>query len=645
MGLEFNMLLAKDLYLSFGTRALFDHISLSVQEGQKVGLVGRNGAGKSTLLKVIAGKQSLESGVIEVEKGKKIAYMPQEVVLLSDKSILDEAFAVFESIQNAQKELAELERFFDDPTTDKSDEEKIERYAHLQEELSQVDAGALMVETKRVLQGLGLGPDRWDKPVSQLSVGWKMRLVLAKLLLTRADFYLFDEPTNHLDIVAKDWFVEFLKEADFGFLLVSHDRFFLDNVCEYIYALERGNGKMYRGNYSQYLDQKERDKELLEKAYLEQQRDIKQKMAFVERFKASASRSTQAQSVLKQVEKIERIELERKPPTVKLRFSAVQRPGKVVLTAENLSKKFGETTIFKDVSFEVNRDDKVALVAANGVGKTTLLNVIMGKYPVETGAVTFGHNVVTAFFEQDQERSLNHQKTILEEVEDSCKTSEARQQARGLLGAFLFPGDDVKKKISVLSGGEKNRVAMVKVLLANANVLMLDEPTNHLDLESKEILLNALQQYTGTIIFVSHDRTFLDALSTRIIELTPNGVRSYQGNYEAFLYQKSVQENAATASAAPAKTPQKQQPQQPVAEKQQEAAKPHVAGREAYELRKKLSSLESKIKRYEEEIAQLSVALPTIDFGTPAYLDTQARLKKLQETLKATFAEWESLQK
>jgi len=637
------MLLAKDLCLSFGTRALFDHISLSVQDGQKVGLVGRNGAGKSTLLKVIAGNQRMESGVIEIERGKKIAYMPQEVVLLSNKSILDEAFAVFDSIQKAQVELAELERYFDDPTTDKSDEEKIERYAHLQEELSQVDAGALLVETKRVLQGLGLGPDRWDKPVEQLSVGWKMRLVLAKLLLTKADLYLFDEPTNHLDIVAKDWFVEFLKNASFGFLLVSHDRFFLDHVCEYIFALERGNGKMYYGNYSQYLEQRQRDKELLEKAYVEQQRDIKQKMAFVERFKASASRSTQAQSVLKQVEKIERIEIDRKPPTLKLRFSSVQRPGKVVLNVENVSKTFAGQTIFKDATFEINRDDKVALVAANGVGKTTLLSIIMGQYPIETGTVTFGHNVTTAFFEQDQERSLNQNKTILEEVEDTCKTSEARQQARALLGAFLFPGDDVKKKISVLSGGEKNRVAMVKVFLANANVLMLDEPTNHLDLESKEILLKALQQYPGTILFVSHDRTFLDDLASRILELTPTGVRSYVGNYESYLYQKGLQESAAAGSTAPGKAPQKPDAAQAI-QKQAEAAKPHVAGREAYEMRKKLSSLEGKIKRYEEELVKLNASFESLEFGMPAYLETQARIKKLQETLKTAIAEWESLQ-
>jgi len=647
------MLLAKDLCLSFGTRALFDHISLSVQPGQKIGLVGRNGAGKSTLIKVISGTQGLDSGIIELEKGKKLAYMPQEVVLLSEKSILEEAFSVFDSVQKAQAELAELEEYFHDPATDKSDEHKLERYAELQEELACVDAGMMLVDTKKVLQGLGLGPDRWDKPVNQLSVGWKMRLVLAKLLLTKADLYLFDEPTNHLDIVAKDWFVEFLKSATFSFLLVSHDRFFLDHVCDFIFALDRGKGKMYRGNYSQYLAQKERDKELVEKAYVEQQKEIKQKTMIIAKFRASASRAAQAQSMMKQLDKIERVEIEPKTPTLRLKFSSVQRPGKIVLNAENLSKTFGDHTIFKNATFEVNRDDKVALVAANGVGKTTLLNVLMGKYPVETGSFEFGHNVTTAFFEQDQERSLDHDKTILEEVEASCKTSEASQQARALLGAFMFPGDDVKKKISVLSGGEKNRVAMVKVFLANANVLILDEPTNHLDLESKEILLKALQSYPGTIIFVSHDRAFLDDLSTRILELTPNGVRGYIGNYESYLYQKNLIENPDRVGTAVSATPGlgsiANQPAHVIAQKEKAAIKPvshtpKLTGREAYEMKKKISSLEGKIKRYEQELATLNSGFEALDFGSTAYLETQARIKKLQQQLQEASTEWELLQ-
>lgn len=643
------MLIAKDLCLTFGTQKIFDHVNFTISSKQKVGLVGRNGAGKSTMLKAISGKQSLDGGEVSIERGKKIAYMPQDMVLLSTKTVIDEAFSTFADIFALKKELDQLEEFFNSPAAADADPEQVERYSHLISECSNIDIPALELRTRQILQGLGFKPERLEMTVDQLSVGWKMRLVLAKLLLQDADLYLFDEPTNHLDIVAKDWFLTFLQESKFGFLLVSHDRYFLDHACSHILELDRGIGTMYYGNYTKYLDQKEQATALKERAAAQQQKEIKRKMDTINRFKASASKATQMQSMMKQLEKIEIIEVDTKPGAVKFSFAPVVRSGDIVLKVENVSKSFDSTILFKNVNFEINRGEKVALVAANGVGKTTLLTCVMGKLPYQTGTISFGYNVTPVLFEQDQEKSLDGSKTILEEVERSCTTSAARERARSMLGAFLFPGDDVEKRIRVLSGGEKNRVAMVKVLLTTGNFLMLDEPTNHLDLESKDVLLQALQQHQGTILFVSHDRSFLDSLATRIIELSPTGVRSYKGNYESYLYCKQHELKEQLAFVAPSlqanksdaekKAPQK--PVQPVVQPQQEQK---LGGKEAYERQKKVASLERKVEKLEAERIDIQQKLGHVEWGSDEYHKIESRLKEISKQLEAAYEEWNKVQ-
>lgn len=625
------MIKLQDLNLAFGQRHLFDQFSLMINADQKIGLVGRNGSGKSTLFKIIAGVQGYDSGSVELEKGRTIAYLSQEVTLLSEKTVLDETFSVFAHLTELERERDELDAYFHDPATDKNDHEKLERYAHVQHALMDSDKNALLVRTKMMLAGLGFD-DAWlQKPVSQLSVGWKMRVVLAKLLLMNADFYLFDEPTNHLDMVSKEWFLGFLKQASFGFLLVSHDRYFLDHACKKIVALARGNGKLYHGNYTAYLVQKEQDDLALEKAFLQQQREIKVKQANIDRFKASASRASQAQSWIKQLEKIELITIEKKPAPITLHFDSMVRPGKMIMKADRLAFSFGDTPIFSNASCEIERDQKIALIAANGKGKTTFLNVVMGKYPCQQGTVTVGHNVSVAFFEQEQERALDSNKTIYDEVESVCTTSEMRQRIRTILGAFLFPGDDVNKKIGVLSGGERNRVAMAKVLLTNANFLILDEPTNHLDLESKEILLKALKDYTGTILFVSHDRTFLDELATHIFELTPKGINRYEGNYSAYLYYKSVQQDGCSLSFPPQ--------QASIAVKKEK----QTGGKQQYEQRKKIQSLESKIEKLEAELNRLNDGYAALVFGSDAFIKHEEYIVQVKQQLHAAYLEWESL--
>ncbi len=619
------MITASNVSLAFGQRELFKNISFSIEKNQKVGLIGRNGSGKSTLLKVLSGQQGIDEGHILVEKNVKIAYLPQEVVLTSQRSVLDEALTTFGNLVDLDHELETLK------TEKELSPTQLERYALIQNELCDKNFDQLAVQVKKMLASLGFEQSRLQRPVTELSVGWKMRLVLAKLLLQKADFYLFDEPTNHLDIVAKDWFLDFLKHSTTGFVLISHDRFFLDELCESIFEIERGNLKIYRGNFTSYLEQKEKAETILLAQFQAQQKHIKKTTDLIERFRAKASKASMAQSLLKSLEKIELIEIEPKPPKVRLNFSNIKRTGDVVLSVKNISKSFDSQCLFKNISFDIMRGDKVALVAANGKGKTTLLNLITSKYPNECGTIKFGHNVEPAFFEQDQEASLNKNRTVLEEVESICTTSEMRLRVRGLLGAFLFSGDDVEKKIGVLSGGEKNRVAMVKILLKDANFLILDEPTNHLDIQTKEILLDALTQYPGTILFVSHDRTFIDKLATRVLELLPEKIINYPGNYESYLYHKKQIEL---------------QEQEHVSTEKTDISEPkkRSSSKEWYEQKKRLGFIERKIDSLEKELLELNERLEVLQYSSDDFQKAFKRINEIKEQLDALYKEWEDLQ-
>lgn len=604
-------------------QVIFDDISFVFDQSQRIGLVGRNGSGKSTLLKVIAGQQQLDSGAVAIQKGKTIAYLSQDVVLQSDKSIVEETYTSFAHIAALLEEQRAIEAQLDN--ADDLDE-LLERYAIVCEKLLHIDQEGMRAEAKKVLMGLGFKAEQFDEPVATLSVGWKMRIVLAKLLLQRADFYLFDEPTNHLDIVAKEWFLQFLKRAPFGFVLVCHDRYFLNQLCTEIFEIERGNGKLYVGDYNHYEKQKAHDEALLEMQYKNQQRDIKQKTETIERFKAKASKAAMAQSMLKALDKVERIELPPKAPDINFNFPPLQQSGSVVLTIEGVAHSFGPKQIFKNVSFEVQKGQKIALVASNGVGKTTLFNLIAQKLPLSVGKITVGHNVHSTVFDQDQTASLAMDKTILENITESCpKVTE--QKIRAFAGSFLFTKDSINKKVGVLSGGEKNRVGMIKVLLQNANLLLLDEPTNHLDIQSKDILLTALQAYQGTILFVSHDQDFVNKLATDIVELSVDGAQEYQGNYELYLYQKS-----SSASLTPKATEDLRK-----ASSFAEATADKTADKSVDKLERTIQKLEHDIKRTENSFADLV-------FGTAQFNDAQKKLTDLKTALDAALAAWESSQ-
>ncbi|HBS47745.1 TPA: hypothetical protein DEO28_02080 [Candidatus Dependentiae bacterium] len=628
------MIKAENLCLNFGQQIIFDHISFNFSSEDKIGLVGRNGSGKSTLLKILSKKQIIDEGKITTASRTKIAYLPQEVVLVSNKSILDETLNSFEELFTLKEELDELENRIENLKEDEKGH-AIERMAFIQSELFNNDFDRLVVDAKKILIGLGFKQEDFTKSVEHLSGGFKMRVVLAKLLLQNADFYLFDEPTNHLDIVTKDWFLYFLKNAKFGFLLVCHDKYFLDNICDYIYELDRGKGRIFQGNYSQFLQQKEGEKAALEVAFEQQQRDIKKKMETINRFRAKASKASMAQSMLRSLEKVERIQIGTEQGKIKLNFQDFVKPGKVVLKAENLSKKYNDHYIFKNVSFELLRDEKAAIVAANGVGKTTLLNLISQKLKSDSGSFEFGHNVKFVTFEQDQEKVLDKKNTVLEECEKATKTSQQRAKIRSMLGAFLFSGDDVYKKIAVLSGGEKNRVAMVKVLLQDANFLILDEPTNHLDLESKDNLLQALQQYPGTVLFVSHDRNFLDNLATKILELTPDGLFGYSGNYEDYLYQKEHQSKD--------KVIKESNLQVKGFSKKEDHKKDFSETKDLKSKQHKLLNLEKKIASLEKEKAETVQLFEKFPYGTREFDSVTAKLQEIEKQLLQQLEMWQKL--
>lgn len=602
--------------LNFGSRAIFNDVTISFQTDQKIGLVGPNGAGKSTLLKILARQGQLDSGKITVSGGTSLAYLPQEITLNSEKSVLDEAltsfagYHVWEQIQQIEAQLKERP----------DDANLLARLAQETAVLYDYNFDEEVAKTKRILLGLGFKVEQLNNPVNQLSVGWRMRIVLAKLLLQEASFYLFDEPTNHLDIVAKTWFLKFLKAADFGFLLVCHDKYFLENLCEQIVEVEQGRATPYSGNYSDYQRQKADNLARHQTAYAEQQREISRKQATADRFRAKASKAKMAQSILKQLDKIEKIEPPSSSRKINVKLKTPPTAGKVVLNIRQVSHSFNKP-IFQNLSFEIERGQKVAIIAPNGSGKTTLFNVICKKLPLQKGQVEFGHNVTPAIFEQDQNVALDHRKTILDEIRDNCP-NVTEQELRGMAGAFLFSNDDIYKPIKVLSGGEKNRVCMIKVLLSGANVLFLDEPTNHLDIQSKEILLDALQQYAGTILFVSHDHDFVNELATHTIFLKPDSAHVYEGSYEDYLEQTEEPVNR-NSSKKKVVTP-----------KANSSSEDHS---------RQMRKVEQAISRLEAEIIKIEYGFDGLLYGTPAFDAQTKKLNNAKKDLADQMKLWEDL--
>ncbi len=615
-----------------GKRALFSNLSLQAVKGDRIGLVGPNGAGKTSLLRVISGTYQAESGSVELQSGATVGFLEQDVL----ETAVD--LTVRELAKQAFTEVLELEARLDrigHELTVRTDYES-EAYHKLLEDLERtqqrfflLDGDRIEAKTSEILAGLGFNEAAQLQPVSTFSGGWRMRILLAQLLLRKPDVLLLDEPTNHLDIDTIEWLQNYLNAYDGVVILVSHDRWFLDKMVNRIAELRGGRIYTYTGNFEQFLEQREEMIEIQQRSFDNQQKAIADTERFIERFRAKATKARQVQSRVKALDRLERLEApEGDAASVNFRFPDPPRSGQVVLGITNLRKTYpGKPSVFTSgQDLQIERGDKIALVGPNGSGKSTLARILDGIEPFD-GSRTVGHNVLTGFFAQHLAEVLDSKATILEVMEATAKTSEARQMIRTLLGNFLFSGEDVFKPIQVLSGGERSRVALARTLLEPANFLVLDEPTNHLDLASKEVLVNALSTWKGTLLVVSHDRHFISGFATKIWRTGEGRVEEYLGGYEYYEY-KSAESRQPTAD----KGPKAEQKPKPDSRKQKTEVRKQPANDESRKLEARLAELEARKPVLEAELADPKVMNhPDYNAKVKAYQELQAEIDRVGE--------------
>ncbi len=532
----------------FGPRVLFLEANWLIRAREKTALVGANGTGKSTLMKVLAGLESLDYGTLQQTRGMSIGYLPQEGLRLTGRTVFDECLSVFDELHDMEKEIEHLAgRLTELDHASPEYESAAERFSLLQERFHALDGYALDAQVGAVLTGLGFVKEDWTRQTDEFSGGWQMRVALAKLLLAKPNLLLLDEPTNHLDLETRNWLEDYLKGYPFGYILISHDRYFLDVTIDRTVEIWNKRLNIYQGNYTKYLSQKDERRTQLEAAYRNQRIQIEHLEAFINRFRAQATKAKQVQSRIKELEKIERIEIPEEEPVIHFKFPQPPPSGRMVIEAEGLSKSYGPKQVLNNVRFTIERGDRVALVGVNGAGKSTLIKLLTGDEAPTAGHIKPGHNVFTEYFAQDQYKVLNGDARMLDDLSRAAlKVPEV--QLRSLLGCFLFSGDDVFKPLGVLSGGERNRYALARILVSPSNFLLLDEPTNHLDMRAKDVLLEAIASFSGTVVFVSHDRYFIDRLATRVLEVAEGSVTSHEGNYEDYLRRKEALASSANAS-------------------------------------------------------------------------------------------------
>ncbi|MDE3201485.1 MAG: ABC-F family ATP-binding cassette domain-containing protein [Acidobacteriota bacterium] len=543
------MLSLKGAGKRFGPRVLFLEADWLIRANEKTALVGANGTGKSSLMKVLAGLEPLDYGAMEQTRGMSIGYLPQEGLALSGRSIFEECLTVFDDLRSMEGEMERLAAQLAELDHSSPEYESVAaRFSLLQERFTTLDGYALDAQVGSVLTGLGFTKDDWSRRTEEFSGGWQMRIALAKLLLARPNLLLLDEPTNHLDLEARNWLENYLKTYPFGYILISHDRYFLDVTVDRTVEIWNKRLTIFHGNYTKYVSQKDERRAQLLAAYKNQRDQIEHLESFINRFRAQATKAKQVQSRIKELEKIERIEIPEEEPVIHFKFPQPPPSGRTVVEADGLSKSYGEKRVLENVRFTIERGDRIALVGVNGAGKSTLIKLLTGVEQPTSGTVKLGHNVVSEYFAQDQYKVLDPEARMLDDIgRAALKVPES--ELRSLLGCFLFSGDDVFKKLGVLSGGERNRFALARILVSPSNFLLLDEPTNHLDMRAKDVLLDAIDAFSGTVIFVSHDRYFIDRLATRVLEVENGTVIAYEGGYEDYV-RKKEQLAAGTAEQA-----------------------------------------------------------------------------------------------
>ncbi len=524
----------------FGSRVLFLEANWLIQNQEKTALVGANGTGKSTLMKILTGREALDYGSLDRPRGMSIGYLPQEGLQLAGRTVFDECLTVFDELHEMEREVERLAVQMAELDHESQEFQSVAtRYSLLQDRFHSLDGYALDAQVGSVLTGLGFGKQDWTRQTGEFSGGWQMRIALAKLLLAKPDLLLLDEPTNHLDLETRNWLENYLKSYPFGYVLISHDRYFLDVTIDRTVEIWNKRLTIYQGNYTKYLKQKDERREQLIAAYRNQRERIEHLEAFINRFRYQATKARQVQSRIKELEKIERIEAPEEEPVIHFSFPQPPPSGRTVVEAESLRKDYGAKCVFSDARFTIERGDRVALVGVNGAGKSTLIKLLTGDELPTAGSIKLGHNVVAEYFAQDQYKVLDPAARMLDDIGRAAfRVPEVA--LRSLLGCFLFSGDDVFKPLGVLSGGERNRYALARILVSPANFLLLDEPTNHLDMRAKDVLLEALSGYSGTVVFVSHDRYFIDRLATRVLEIENGAITAYEGNYEDYLRRKEA---------------------------------------------------------------------------------------------------------
>ena len=634
----------------FGARVIVQDATWHIQPGERIGLIGYNGTGKSTLLKLLVGGFTPSAGTVEKGRDTSIGYLHQDLLSFdTNDSILKVALGAFERIIELEKEIEILGKKLEE---NHEDEKLLHDYSDRLHEMDVLDGYNIHHKTEEVLQGLGFANKDLDRPYKEYSGGWRMRVLLAKMILQSPDLLLLDEPTNHLDLPSIEWLEKYLQHYQGSVVIVSHDKYFLNRMVTKIIELYQKELHVYNGNYDFYETEKVQRVEMQQRAFENQQDYIRQQERFIERFKAKASKAAQAQSIVKRLDRLERIEdVEIERPNIKINFRVDKTPGKVLVELKHVTKTFPAITIVENASAEINRGDKIALIGANGKGKSTLLRIIAGTEPFE-GERKWGHNVDESFYAQHQLEALNVNNTILDEMKE-CGSQQTEQELRNLLGCFLFGGDDVDKKIKILSGGEKARVALAKTITSKANFLLLDEPTNHLDIHSVELLIESLKKYEGTLILVSHDRYFVSKTANTIWEIDENKIREFKGPYDewadwkernvkAAAASKKEAEKMGTAVSKPVENKKLPQDSKPVA-----AAAPinKEAKKELQKLQKTFQQLEENISKVTEKKAQLQLALsaPETYSDKQKFVVAEAAYKKAGDELTLLNKQYEEV--
>ncbi|MGH9631570.1 MAG: ribosomal protection-like ABC-F family protein [Bryobacteraceae bacterium] len=623
----------------FGHKLLFEGIDWLITNKERAGLVGANGTGKSTLLKILTGIESLDYGSLSATKGISAGYLPQDGLTLSGRTVFAECMSVFADVRALEQELEELTHRMAELDPSSSEYERVaDRFHQADSEFRARDGYVIEAQTGSVLDGLGFRKEDWTRRTEEFSGGWQMRIALAKLLLEKPNLLLLDEPTNHLDLEARNWLEQYLGDYPYAFVLISHDRYFLDVTVKKTVELWNKQAHFYSGNYEKYLAQKNERRGQLESAWRNQQEKIQQLEAFISRFRYQATKAKQVQSRIKELERIDRIEIPPEEKTIHFTFPQPKASGRIVAEFQNVAKSYGEKEVFSGVNFVIERGDRIALVGVNGAGKSTLIKLLSGAEPLTAGDYNLGHNVGVDYFAQDQYKELDPDARM---IDDLTEASPRRTQTelRSLLGSFLFSEDDVFKRIGVLSGGERNRYALAKMLLQPSNFLLLDEPTNHLDMRAKDVLLDSLAEFTGTVVFVSHDRYFIDKLATRVFEIGNGEVHVFPGNYEDYLWRKSGKPlDLELEPASPT--------EQPAA-----AAEPPVVSADKarrvnpmkiQKLKDRCGEIEEEIEKIEDEIAELEAELAHFK-STEETLRVSGTLDSRREGLNGLMREWEEI--